>query len=550
MLPAVTNNEDADGAYDGSLEDTTVVQKSGEKANRGKGDDLASSVADQFLKRLRHHLHLLANFVTRVLEAKNLMQLVIGDPEASFDDFGMRKIVLAATERGTLAGLDSKSGKMLWRLVLEMGARVSHLFVQRSPLHFGFESRCAAVIKSESSSKLLIFDPTNGDILEQRVLDSAFSQAILLHHTTEEHLRPLLLLHGQNGKVTMEPADALKSYLPGVADKTYLMTIDNGLVQGQKLVQLSEGSYGLLPIWSLNVAKTEVAVVAAKSSEETVHSHGRVMADRSVLFKYVNPNLALIIAEGKDSSNKGFINVYLTDMVTGRVVFSANHKRVTGPYHVVHSENWAVYTYYNEKARRGELTSIELFEGATQANSTVFSSLLPPTAPLSPLVERQSFILGGMTTHVAATAATVTDKSITAKHVLLATSAGSVYDVPRVFLDPRRPNFNTPPEKREPGLPPYVPELQLPPETVLNYNQTVSSPRGIATAPTGLESTAVVFVYGLDLYCTRIAPSKGFDLLKDDFDYYVISGVLAALVAAAYATRKLAQRKNLKAAWR
>ncbi len=66
-----------------------------------------------------------------------------------------------------------------------------------------------------------------------------------------------------------------------------------------------------------------------------------------------------------------------------------------------------------------------------------------------------------------------------------------------------RPNFNTPPEKREPGLPPYVPELALPQEMILNYNQTIARPRGVAVAPTGLESTSVVFVYGLDVYCTR-----------------------------------------------
>ncbi len=74
-----------------------------------------------------------------------------------------------------------------------------------------------------------------------------------------------------------------------------------------------------------------------------------------------------------------------------------------------------------------------------------------------------------------------------------------------------RPNFNTPPEKREPGLPPYVPELALPQEMILNYNQTIARPRGVAVAPTGLESTSVVFVYGLDVYCTRLVTSKIFD---------------------------------------
>ena len=110
--------------------------------------------------------------------------------------------------------------------------------------------------------------------------------------------------------------------------------------------------------------------------------------------------------------------------------------------------------------------------------------------------------------------------------------------------------MNTPADQREPGLPAYLPELKLPPESILNYNQSVTGAKGIITAPTGLESTSVVFVHGLDLYCTSVTPSKGFDLLKDDFDYYVITSVLMGLVIASYATRKLSQNKALKQAWR
>ena len=65
------------------------------------------------------------------------------------------------------------------------------------------------------------------------------------------------------------------------------------------------------------------------------------------------------------------------------------------------------------------------------------------------------------------------------KHILMTTTAGAVYDVSRHVLDPRRPNMNTPIEMREPGLPPYIPELQFPPEVVLNYNQSVAMPKGI-----------------------------------------------------------------------
>jgi hypothetical protein len=37
------------------------------------------------------------------------------------------------------------------------------------------------------------------------------------------------------------------------------------------------------------------------------------------------------------------------DLVTGRIFFSATHKKVAPPFHAVLSENWAVYTYFNEK---------------------------------------------------------------------------------------------------------------------------------------------------------------------------------------------------------
>ena len=82
---------------------------------------------------------------------------------------------------------------------------------------------------------------------------------------------------------------------------------------------------------------------------------------------------------------------------------------------------------------------------------------------------------------------TATEKGITTKHILMATSTGAVYDIPKHLLDPRRPNVNTPPDQREPGLPPYIPELQLPPESVMNYNQTVLSVRGVTAAPTGTD---------------------------------------------------------------
>ena len=283
---------------------------------------------------------------------------------------------------------------------------------------------------------------------------------------------------------------------------------------------------------------------------------------RSVLFKYMNPNMALVIAEGQDAQSKTMITVQMVDLVTGKIFFSANHKKVTealctcvqiiklvllqvtGPFLGVHSENWAVYSFYNEKARRTEVVSLEMYEGKAQSNATTFSSI---QSSVTPLVERQAYILP---LDILALEETMTTKGITSKHLLVAGSDGSVIDLPMHMLDPRRFAPNTPAHLREPGIPPYIPELPVPHESILNYKQRVEAIRGVVTSPSGLESTVIVMVYGLDVYGTRLAPSKGFDLIKDDFDYLMISAVILGLIVASFVTRRLAQLKMLNQAWR
>lgn len=56
--------------------------------------------------------------------------------------------------------------------------------------------------------------------------------------------------------------------------------------------------------------------------------------------------------------------------------------------------------------------------------------------------------------------------------------------------------------------------------------------------------------YFTDLFYTQVAPSKTFDVLKEDFDYYLIVIVLVALLIASYVTKKLASQKAQKQAWK
>lgn len=82
--------------------------------------------------------------------------------------------------------------------------------------------------------------------------------------------------------------------------------------------------------------------------------------------------------------------------------------------------------------------------------------------------------------------------------VLVATTTGHLLEVPWAFLDPRRPLG----EPKEEGAIPYIPELPMPSESMINYNKSLMRVDGIYTTPSSLESTCLVFVYGLGNFIT------------------------------------------------
>lgn len=149
----------------------------------------------------------------------------------------------------------------------------------------------------------------------------------------------------------------------------------------------------------------------------------------------------------------------------------------------------------------------------------MFSSL---TTTKLPIVERQAFIFPAA---IESMRETITEKGITSKHiigtcepfryntlfklcflsictlialnVIVALANGGVLELPWMMVDPRRP-IN--PEVREEGVIPYMPEIPIQMDAIINYNQSVFRVSGIHSSPSGLESTCLVFVHGLGEY--------------------------------------------------
>lgn len=82
-----------------------------------------------------------------------------------------------------------------------------------------------------------------------------------------------------------------------------------------------------------------------------------------------------------------------------------------------------------------------------------------------------------------------------------------------------------------------------------SYNQTVNAEAIISTS-TGLESQSLILAFGgADVFFTRMAPSKGFDLLPENFNRILLSIVVVGLLVALSVVRNMGAKKMVKMAW-
>lgn len=100
------------------------------------------------------------------------------------------------------------------------------------------------------------------------------------------------------------------------------------------------------------------------SSVGKVASVGRVLGDRSTLYKYINPHL---IAVATVASSRSAMTIYAIDAVTGSLIWQARHEGdvdTTAPISIALTENWLVYAF-SEKGPAGghtRIVSTEMYE--------------------------------------------------------------------------------------------------------------------------------------------------------------------------------------------
>jgi hypothetical protein len=345
------------------------------------GSSAQDNVLTMFYKRIRMQLiqlkELATDFYQRALNfVNNATPNMLADSksadisvdEITRDEFNLNQLIVAVTSVGKVFGLyTSANGRILWSFYLKNSTpfKLSKasgksdflpLFLQRTAAHVPYEAQCAVLFKTlvngVEKSRVYFFNPLTGqpskDFSKEGVLlDYEVKQAFLLNIHDSQHLKPLALFDSEN-RLHVLPEKSAQEVLAKSSKATVVYSSSVNANGSSTLVGHAMKSLNkpLPEVWRLNLEDEQIVSIAAKLPNDRIHSQGKVLGDRSVLYKYLNPNMIGVVTTGQDSQKVPFINIYLVDTVTGSVINSFNHKRCRGPVNIVHSENWFFVSWF------------------------------------------------------------------------------------------------------------------------------------------------------------------------------------------------------------
>ena len=480
------------------------------------------------------------------------------------DFFGFRKFAIVVTADGGLAAIDvGRNGEVAWKTAL-VGSQEEQQ-QQFQGVSGIYEVRKGTVGIVLTSGEYREYNAFEGTLLLREPLGDAVRAAAQLDGAAHRKAVVAVL---ENGKVA-----ALPPGNPGGSDVG-----DSGggrnfgpepvhlaLKTSPRLVRGIRISSSLKPeeTWAFAppTAGEVVTSVVGRPAHDPVASVGRVLGDRSVMYKYLNRHLSVITTVNPALSAA---SVYLVDAVSGSVLHSATHARVdtSQPPVATVSENWVVYTYFgddgsasapNDAAKGYHLVVSDLYEsefandrGALGPATNV--SAFTTAGSGKPYVLSQSYIFPSA---ISALAVSSTKQGITSREILAVLPGSSgIYTIAKRILEPRRPvGRDTDNAEKEEGLFPYTPTVEIDPKLVITHQRPVMGLKMVSTSPSQLESTSLVFAYGGDLFGTRLAPSMAFDILGKGFGKVQLVLTVVGLTIGTLFVAPMVRKKQIDSRW-
>jgi hypothetical protein len=488
------------------------------------------SLYGAYVHRVKRHTRDLQHLTRWLRELpKRIFTSLLTDEVSNLDGFGLAKLILVATQNGRLLAIDTgKDGSVSWNI---KAAETDNWTIKAIATNSGF-----ATIHAEDGSSLSV-NITTGRIISRNPGTIRIKSVAML---TDE---PSGIAIGV--KYDGTPLQSINR--PG-----YIVTLsDDGRALGWSIRNNKS------PLWEFLPPRGQrITQATCRPSHDPVASIGKVLGDRSVLYKYLNPNLALITAVGDNSAT-----FYLLDAVSGKVLHSIVQTGVDTkqPITSVISENWFAYSLWTDvtatsDAKGYQLSISELYESSVPndrgplGSANNYSSVYDLDAPPRPYVISQSFMIPESISHMGVTQ---TRQGITIRQLLCTLPASNaIIGIPRPVLDPRRPVGRDPTSSEtEEGLFKYAPFLEFDGKWYLTHSRDIADIRGIISSPTLLESTSLVFAFGVDIFGTRVTPSQAFDILGRGFSKLQLLATITVLTVGVIILRPMARKKEIDILW-
>lgn len=415
------------------------------------------------------------------------------------DTFGFHQIVACAARRGRVLAIDAgKPDALLW---------------SRQVIDLSSESQWNPVFKP-SSAGILALEPSEGS--------------------------PIIYLNASNGSpLSSLPPNANAPSAPG----SISYTLHDNSIEARRANQPESES-----LWRFVApAGSRVVAVTPRPIDDPVASIGKVLGDRRVLYKYLSPNIALLTTVHDSSRSAAF---YMIDTASGTALHSNVHHNVDikQPLSALVSENWFAYSYTSD-ASAGHPKGHHLVVGE------MFESLVPNdrgplnandnSSNLEPHVLTKTYQISEPISKLAVTR---TRQGITSRQLLaVLADSSSLVGIPYTVLDPRRPVGRDPTkDEQAEGLIRYAPVIDFDPKWILNHKREVLDIAEVITSPASIESTTLIFAYGLDVFGTRLSPSFSFDILGKNFNKFQMLATVAALAVATFVVGPLVSQATYR----
>lgn len=552
--------------------------------------------------------------------------------------FGLKKYFVAVSKTGRVQALDSSSnGKSVW----------SHDIFPASKEFYN-------LLVTSIDNKIFIINADTGDVVEIDGLTGETISTSQIPVTGKNEIFKIVDLYFPRSNKTIEELESVdvtdeKIKTPVVwttSDQLYQLdgarfipqndifvsriSESKDSVLGFKVFGKSSEKPGFLKnIWEHNAPNGhKIHTVTSRSPLDATVNVGHVLGDRSVLYKYLHPNMIAVL-----SSAPGSIHVSLVDSITGRILHSEFHQtgldhavnidldQIDKSSHIVVGESWVVYTFWSSQPTLGQIIVVwDLFESsepnvhwmteesrkllkgddnnedgeikldeeeseekdvkvekkfktahsrrsiksdkkdAKKPKKTVLKSKPAPSHYSSfenydsPNVKSQAYYVPTQYSRITSMGISRTRFGVSVRDILVSTSRGQVFALPKRpgYLDARRPvgRALTNDEKAE-GLTEYSGVLPYTPDQfTLSHKFLVAGIDHIDTVPSVLESTSVVVAHGLDVFATKVMPSRQFDVLSPSFAKDKLAYTILGMLGVVLYLKPMVDRKKTDHLWK